>query len=1022
MSRARSTMQSEQAHKRSSCQTDGAIHRGWNLLRDAFADDLSGPFSAELRDAQRDIILSRTLVLIWISVVVMPTAILPYVSLVHPTQFKTAAVIVGSAMVAVFVLRTMVLRGLFDRHCHGSMLLLVGGVFGPTGTAVIEVTRGGDGNFFFAFFLIYFAFTALYPATVRWVLATSVLLMLEWTAGHFLGGGAGFGEQRFAENIIYLLELTFIGIVLNRVVTQLFFSERTAQFQLRLAQSQQLQSAHKISNAIQKTQGVDSTLQGLAHELIQALPSIGDVEVSIDFESDGVRMHKQVGAVTDGSHPSIQRSLHARNETVGTLKIWPKHDSDTDELIVAIDFLMPTLSMAVENALNFDEIDRYKGDLEKRVQERTEELSDAKDKLSTSLTGLQDAEAARDRIFANLNHELRTPLSIMRLATEEIASSLAGPSLPLVSQPLEMIDRNVSRLLNLVNGLLILASHDEGKLELHSSRMDLRDLVRDTSHAWKPLCTEHGITLVYDELESAELRIDELSMERVLSNLLSNAIKYTPEGGSIAVRLRATAESCVLTVQDTGVGMPAAFASQAFDRFSLGPAPVRHMLGRSGIGLSLVRELIEAQEGRVALESSEGHGTTVTITMPMRAQHVGQEASQPTATPSTTQSFPKKHKVASREQALDSAPTILIAEDEDELRESMARALGRHYRIITARNGVEALAKAKEHGPDLLVTDIEMPEMNGIELTRAFADQAVGRVAPTLIVTARSDLDRRIAGFDAGAVDFISKPFHQSELLARVDAQLRIRELLFKLLETEKLASIGYLGAGMAHEFRNPVNIIVNAIDALEGFIPEDVKAGSASLLLAALARSSQRLRNMCDAVLALETPRNVTRTRMPIRPLLQVAASRDYAGELIVQCDAKLEAPVSRIVVMQVLQCLVDNAIKICGSQGRIEVSARIEGEYLSIRVADNGPGIRADLRERVFAPFFTTAEVGEGTGLGLALARKLASEQGATLRVLGSDIGCTMELRLPISNSDTVSTAGTLDLAPARSAPTNP
>ncbi len=200
-----------------------------------FKDPLTGPHAKELVDAQRDIILSRTKVLIWISVVVMPTAIGGFTLIAAPEHAVPVLAIVALAVAAVLIHRVLVVKGVFHTHYHLAMLLLVGGIFGPTGAAVLELTRSSREDFFFSFFLIYFAFTSLFPAAARWILATSACLVASRAGVEFLFNHNIELSTRAISDMLYLLELTFIGLVLNRVVTRLFFAERAAQIELALA-------------------------------------------------------------------------------------------------------------------------------------------------------------------------------------------------------------------------------------------------------------------------------------------------------------------------------------------------------------------------------------------------------------------------------------------------------------------------------------------------------------------------------------------------------------------------------------------------------------------------------------------------------------------------------------------------------------------------------------------------------------------------------------------------------------------
>lgn len=206
----------------------GRIAAVGRIGRDALRPDLSGPFHAELRDAQRDVILQRTVVLIWISVFVMPTTIWSFVYFNAPARLQLAVWIVLAAIGAVLVLRFALLRGAFRTHYHLAMLVLVGGVFGPTGSAITALTAASGGSYLFAFFLIYFAFTALFPADALWIVLTSAAIVASYLTTALVQHDA-----ELISNVIYFVELTFIGVVLNRVLCKLFFDERRARIALR---------------------------------------------------------------------------------------------------------------------------------------------------------------------------------------------------------------------------------------------------------------------------------------------------------------------------------------------------------------------------------------------------------------------------------------------------------------------------------------------------------------------------------------------------------------------------------------------------------------------------------------------------------------------------------------------------------------------------------------------------------------------------------------------------------------------
>lgn len=219
-----------------------------NILAKALGTDLGGVHVGELRAAQREVILARTVVLIWISVFVMPSAIWSFVYFTARPYMEPAIWIVLSAIAAVLLLRLALARGAFQQRYHLAMLVLVGGVFGPTGSAIMALASASGGSFLFAYFLIYFAFTALFPADALWIVATSLAIVGSYLAAAFFQH-----DTAIVSNLIYFLELTFIGVVLNRVLCKLFFDERRARIELRGARDAlfaEMEVAQKIQTLL----------------------------------------------------------------------------------------------------------------------------------------------------------------------------------------------------------------------------------------------------------------------------------------------------------------------------------------------------------------------------------------------------------------------------------------------------------------------------------------------------------------------------------------------------------------------------------------------------------------------------------------------------------------------------------------------------------------------------------------------------------------------------------------------------
>lgn len=770
-------------------------------------------------------------------------------------------------------------------------------------------------------------------------------------------------------------------------------------------QAKQLKAAHTVNQALQERVDLATTLLSVTASLHAVLAADG-VEVSIACESEGEAIAEENLSGHKNSEKAIVRELQSRDGCIGKLRVWPKPVTDSHEVTTTLDFVLPNILIAIENAIGHDSLLRYRDALEVRVAERTKELLVTRDALTHSLTELKVAQAAREKIFANINHDIRTPLAIVRLASEEARRANRDHQEVIVEDRLVDIDRGVVRLLRLVDHLLTLAALDEDKLTLCPEPIQLAALIRAEVEAWEPLARKHEIALTFTPQHEHDewVNVDAGAIASVVGNLLSNAIKFTPSGGAIRVEQKREKDCVLVSVTDSGIGMSEEFAERAFDRFSQGPTPVRATGRGSGIGLSVVREIVEAHGGTARAKANRKGGSCFSLTLP-RTDPVDHEQGQ------QSRSVIELYRPISEatDTAADSATQdskahshcVLVAEDEVELRTAMIRCLSPHYRVLSAGDGQEALSVAMKYLPDMLVADISMPKMDGLELTRRFNNIPKNRAARTLLVTARNALESRLAGFDAGAVDYISKPFHPQELLARVKAQLAIRDVVLQLHEAEKMASIGLLGAGLAHELRNPMNAFVNSIAPLRRALPQDLRAEGSlpATLLKVMQDSATRMQNISKSIFELENTARLTLEQTPVRTLITGAIESVPTlpmRKVQVHCDPSLSVACSPTLLLQVFTNIVANAVRAAGSEGEFEIKATELDGTTTVQFSDDGPGIEPSQRERVFEPFFTTADPGQGTGLGLAISRRAVQRHGGTLRVLDVPYGCTFEVKI--------------------------
>jgi signal transduction histidine kinase len=295
-----------------------------------------------------------------------------------------------------------------------------------------------------------------------------------------------------------------------------------------------------------------------------------------------------------------------------------------------------------------------------------------------------------------------------------------------------------------------------------------------------------------------------------------------------------------------------------------------------------------------------------------------------------------------------------------------------------------------------------MPGINGIELSRRFREITGDRLAPIIVLSAMLDLGTRTAGLEAGAVDYITKPFEPLELRARIRAQFRMRELAVRLQRAEQLTAMGILTAGLAHELRNPANGIVNAVGPLADLLPRDLvrpETGVGQLIevLTSCADQigflSRQLLGFRKGVVELDL------RQIPVRELVQRAVSLAHPGSVELRTDTPCDGVLKCAppLLMQVLTNLLENAVYAAGPGGWVQIHTSANGSNFTVEVSDSGAGVPLQLRERVFEPFFTTKPSGIGTGLGLSLARDIVHRHGGILEIRDRGTHACFVVELP-------------------------
>ena len=660
------------------------------------------------------------------------------------------------------------------------------------------------------------------------------------------------------------------------------------------------------------------------------------------------------------------------------------------------------------------------------VAESNRRLQSANEELGRLYERSKELDELKTQFVANVSHELRTPLALILGPVERL---LAVTPDDRMRRDLGMILRNARQLLKQVNDLLDVSKLEAGKTALQYAQTDLADLVRLTAGQFDSLAQERRIRLSIETDPIVQAQTDPEKFQRVILNLLSNAFKFTPQAGVIRclLRLEEGGERVRLEVADSGGGIPAEHRAAVFDRFRQleGGATRKH--GGTGLGLAIVRDLVELHRGNVAVGDAAEGGALFSVTIPRRAPEgavvsdaaadtamLQDAVEQATAEFRTAPDAPASAPVPAAE---DERPLVLVIEDNPEMNRFVCESLAALYRTVSATNGKDGLRLALDLRPDLIMSDVMMPELSGADLVRELRGRPDLAPTPVLLLTAKADERLRVEMLRAGANDFVMKPFSVDELLARArnlvnnklaterthrlntELQNLASELERANRETREVSRLkSEFLANMSHELRTPLNAVIGFSEMLY-----DGKAGPVSTkqqeFLDDILMGARHLLQLINDVLDLS---KVEAGKMEFRPepvdlatildevsglLRSLAAQKHIALEVTIASELTgIVTDASRL--KQVLYNYLSNALKFTPEDGHVSVRVTPENDWeFRIEVEDTGLGIRAEDMARLFVEFQQLDAVNGtsygGTGLGLALTKRIVEAQGGTVGV---------------------------------------
>ena len=384
---------------------------------------------------------------------------------------------------------------------------------------------------------------------------------------------------------------------------------------------------------------------------------------------------------------------------------------------------------------------------------------------------LKELDEMKTRFFSNITHEFRTPLSLIIPAAEQLMKELSRSD---HLKKLSVVRRQANQLLHLINQLLDLSKLENGSMTLVEQRGDISAFTTQLVDSFRPALEEKGVVLEIDNQPNEFVwYFDADKWEKIVNNLLSNAYKFTPADGKIKVKFELIesgqeSKSAILTVEDNGMGIQADKLPHIFDRFYQADSSRTRGFEGTGIGLALVKEMVELLKGTVMVKSVVGEGTKFIVTLPISKAEPDRVDS---ITPSLNLAEVRPEIPATSNGIIredDSLPLILVVEDHSDLRDFIAESLNRSYRILTASTGKQGLALCQTHLPDIVISDVMMPEMDGFELTDLIKKNPDTNHIAVILLTAKAAQESRLTGLSFGADDYLTKPFHFDELVLRI--------------------------------------------------------------------------------------------------------------------------------------------------------------------------------------------------------------------------------------------------------------
>ena len=656
---------------------------------------------------------------------------------------------------------------------------------------------------------------------------------------------------------------------------------------------------------------------------------------------------------------------------------------------------------------------------------------------------LKELDEVKSRFFANISHELRTPLTLLLAPLETLLHRFKSTMDADSRNLLVTMHSNGMRLLKLINDLLDLVRLESGVMQVKKEPLDIADFLKGLASAARQMADDKRIVLeTWVGPDVGAVMVDRDKLEKIILNLQFNALKFTPSGGRVDIRAEKQGEELVLQVKDTGMGIAAKNLPNVFSRFWQADDSSRRKYQGVGIGLALVKEFTELQGGKASVASVEGKGTTFTVRLPFQKGEAPVAQPKPEEVPATSSSsatpaaagstvsnqewlsnlyrraelFPSMTSVQESLRPVETGrngeklPKLLVADDEPDMLRFLKSQLVTHYQVLEAVDGQQAIEKAGQFLPDIILLDMMMPEKDGLQACREIRERTSTATIPIILLTARADEETKLAALEAGASDFLPKPFSTTELHVRIKNLVeshqyqiklgkqnlvlentieQLKETETQLVQTEKLASLGRMSAGIIHEINNPLNFATTGLFTLrnKGKYLAAEQQEEYQEILKDVEDGIKRVKTIVSDLRMFSHPDTESRDQIEIADVV-TSSLRFLSNEWKDKVQIEQHIPENQAIwgnknkLIQVLVNLLQNSLDALknktfeNEKPTIWIEGKTEADKSLLIVRDNGTGISSEHLDKIFDPFYTTKDVGEGMGLGLSICYRIVQE----------------------------------------------